>query len=342
MKFWFFLKYRLYLTASKFPFVNREKLLGSAGKYLVKLNAGKPHDIRRKKTEDDAVFIACFESLGDVIACEPVARKMKEKYPAKPLYWVVSSQYGDVVRYNPYLNGAIEISSVAQWIEIKKTLSKSAIIADLHFKRRAYIMDAGKVYENDNSDAINAGNFFENGNSLVEIFSKVAGLEPVDAAPAFYLRSPDKRYKIDISGKYIAVHAVSAQWNKDWSGEKWRELIEKISAASPETKIVELGLFPSINAKSKNYVFKSGLKSVQDSADIIAGASAFIGVDSAMAHIANAFNVPGIVLMNCGYMPFSGNYQKQINSKILRSRSVKDISAGEVFSALQSLVEAYA
>jgi len=328
----------MYLIGSKLPFTNREKLLGLAGKHFARLNDFKPVKLNRE-IENNAVLIALFESLGDIVASEPVARRMKEKYPDRPIYWVVSSKYSDVVKYNHYLKGIIEITSVAQWIDLKENLPKSVTIIDLHFKYRGYIMDRGKVYENDNAPDINAGNMFSCGNSLVEIFSKTAGLEPIDDAPLFYQRAQNERYKFNPHGKYIAIHAISAQWKKDWPSEKWRELIEKLTVEMPDMKIVELGFFPLINTSAKNYINKTGLKSIQDSADIISNASAFIGIDSSLAHIANAFNIPGVILMNSGYMPFSGNYQKQINSKIIFSDSVINITVEEVLTALKNVIK---
>ncbi|AKL97572.1 glycosyltransferase family 9 protein [Endomicrobium proavitum] len=336
MKIYFLLKYIFYILLSKLPFGNREKFLGLAGKYLVKLCTKKINvNFSKIKIEDNAVIIALFESLGDIIACEPVARRMKQQYPNRPLYWIIGSQYADVIKYNPCLKSVIKINSVSQWITLKQNLSKSVTIVDLHFRERAYILDRGKVYINDNDPEINS---VSKGNSLVDVFSRAARIKPVNDAPMFYRRPKDKQYKFDINEKYIAIHTVSAQWRRDWTIEKWQSLIEQLELILPNIKIVELGLFPSIKKRYKNYIDKTGLKSIQDSADIIAGAHAFIGIDSAMAHLANALNIFGVILMNSGgHMPFSGNYQKGINSKIIVNTNIKDITVEEVLAAVQIL-----
>jgi hypothetical protein len=54
-----------------------------------------------EKIPENAIVAILLERLGDIIACEPVIRYFKDKYPDKPVYWVSSSQYQDIFRYHP-------------------------------------------------------------------------------------------------------------------------------------------------------------------------------------------------------------------------------------------------
>ncbi|MDR0823255.1 MAG: glycosyltransferase family 9 protein [Endomicrobium sp.] len=337
-KFYFLFKYASYRVLLKFPMTNKSKCLASASKYYGKLKSfSSKRKILNMPIEDNAVLIAQFESMGDIIACEPIIRKIKEEEPNRPVYWIIAKQYGDIVRYHPNLKGIIEINSVEQWIELKKRLPKTVRIIDLHFHRRKYILDGGKVYLNDNRDDINEENYFSMGSSLLEIFSKTAGLEPINTAPVFYRRPKIQQSKW-VGGKYIVIHTVSAMWRKDYLVEKWEELIEKLSVIAKDIKIVEVGLLPSIKKKFPNYIDKTNLPSIQDTADIVAGSCGFIGIDSSIAHLANALNIKGVVLLG-GSMPFSGNYQKGIMSKIIYPKDgiVRNISVETIINALKEL-----
>ncbi len=65
-----------------------------------------------------------------------------------------------------------------------------------------------------------------------------------------------------------------------------------------------------------------GDRSLLETAELIKRSELFIGIDSGPAHFANATNTSGIILLGHHasfkkYMPYSGNYAKGINSKII-------------------------
>lgn len=268
--------------------------------------------------EENAVLIVMLESMGDIIACEPIVRYLDKLYQGRPLYWVTAAHYTELVRYNPYLKGVVPIYDMDQWMYYKAALPKSVKIVDLHFRERNYILAGGQLYINENDGQITSFNYYNMGGSLLEIMSKTAGLEAIKIAPIFY-RRPAK-FIHDVANPYIVFHAVAFEANRGWQQKKWIKLAHIL--ARQGYKIVEVGLEPTLPLDLPNYINKTNLPSVHDSADIIADASCFIGIDSSMAHIANALNVPGIILLGKyrdfeRYMPYSGNYQNGIRSRII-------------------------
>lgn len=291
--------------------------------------------------ENDAILIVLLESMGDIIACEPVARYLKELYPNRPLYWVTTARFAELVQYNPYLKGVISMYDMEQWVKYRAGLSKTVKIVDLHFRKRQYIMAKGKVYTNQNDSAITEDNYYNMGGSLLEIMSKTAGLEGLNTSLVFHRRP--ERFIHSLHRPYVVFHAVSSTTERDWLKEKWIELINVLATMGFDG--VEVGQEPTLPLDLPNYINKTNLLSVHDSADIIADAVCFIGIDSSMAHIANALNVPGIVLLGKyrtfeRYMPYTGNYQKGIKSRIVYASAGKaaaSISVTEVITAFKNI-----
>ncbi|MDR2251639.1 MAG: hypothetical protein LBD98_02230 [Endomicrobium sp.] len=217
------------------------------------------------------------------------------------------------------------------------------MIINLHFHARYYDTFDGDSVENSNLATITDTNYFDYGQSLLEIFSKVAGIEHLNVTPKFYRRPSENQYKLDIEGQYIAIYAVSKEECKNWIKDKWEKLIKFL--IQDGYKIVEVGSSPIGIKNIDGLTNKIGL-SIQDTADIIARASCFIGVDSGLAHLANALNIKGIILQGKykqweKYSVFSGNYQKGINSKIIYAQkgfSAKNISVTEVYNTVVKLV----
>jgi heptosyltransferase-3 len=108
---------------------------------------------------------------------------------------------------------------------------------------------------------------------------------------------------------------------RDWTDEKWVKLFDLI-IEKYGIKLVEIGRINSLEFQHPNFKCLVGQTSLKDMMKIIRSADFFIGLDSGPTHMANAFQIPGLVL--CGefsffktYMPYSGFYQDQIKTKIL-------------------------
>lgn len=292
--------------------------------------------------EANAAVIVCLESLGDIIACEPVIEAVKKQYPGRPVYWVVYAPYADVLQGHPGLAGIVPVYSVAQWQQMKKKAPATIKVIDLHFYNREYLFAGGKVFPNSNTRQISYGNYYDEGQSLLDIFSKVAGLPSNNAAPHFYI-APFAKKPANLPARYIAVHTLSSTTQKDWSLEKWQELVRILK--KHQLGVVEIG-HGALLAQEEGCVNCTSLPSIHDTAAVLAGALAFVGVDSSMAHLANALGVPGVVLLGKygnfpHYMPYSGDYQNGSNAVILRAchqAPAREIPVQDVWRALEQLL----
>ena len=267
---------------------------------------------------ENSVLIACLESLGDIVACEPVIAAVQKKYPNRPIYWVTSVQYAELLEAHPALAGVIPLYTMEQWQNLKKALPATAEVVDLHFKSRSYYLSQCVRFYNNNRTDITDENYYNCGKSLLDIFSQVAGLPSDNSAPKFYL-SPRAKKMPGLPKEYVVVHAESAENNRNWTEDKWKKLANYLT--SKGIAVVEVGT-NAILKGAPGCIDATNLPSLQDTAAVIAGGKLFVGIDSAMAHFANALNIPGVVLLGKyrtfeRYMPYSGNYQKGINSCVI-------------------------
>ena len=291
---------------------------------------------------ENSVLIVCLESMGDIVACEPVIAAVQAKYPKRPAYWVTTAKYAELLEAHPGLAGIVPIYTMAQWQDLKKSLPSSVEVVDLHFQSRAYYLSNWTRFYNNNRTDITDENYYNCGKSLLDIFSQVAGLPSDNSAPKFYL-SPRAKKLSGLPEQYVVVHTQSAESNRDWTSEKWKKLVRFF--ASQEVTVVEVGT-TSFLKEEPNCIDATNLASLQDTAAVIAGAKLFVGIDSAMAHFANALNIPGVVMLGKyrafeRYMPYSGNYQNGINSCIIyadKGFPAADIAVEKVIEKIRELL----
>ncbi len=290
----------------------------------------------------DAVVINLVERLGDIVAAEPIIRYLKKQYPARPIYWAAMVDYEEVFRYNPHLAGFIPIYDKEQYDAWLKTIPSSALVYNLHFGSKHTdklgIITNAKAPKNTTEE-----NYWDNGESLLEIFCKIAGLPALKDAPVFYT-APEAAAPA-VEGKYIVIQTASKKPTHQYP--RWKEVIPALIQKG--YKVVELGgeapLYKE-EEKPEGYVDMTGFRYIQDIANIIKGAACFIGIDSGFAHIANALNVPGVILLGKyrtwdSYMPYSGNYANNVKSRILlhKGEPLSAITAQEVTAAVEEVLK---
>ena len=88
-----------------------------------------------------------------------------------------------------------------------------------------------------------------------------------------------------------------------------------------------------------------GQLSILESAEVIRRAKLFIGIDSGPAHLANAVDTPGVILIGSylgfsKYNPFSGDYGNGKNAKIVYAEGlIVNIEVDEVMAAMSRMFD---
>lgn len=288
-------------------------------------------------------YIHCIESLGDVIACEPIARYLKSIKPDSKVFWIVKKQYSEVIKYNPYIDEIIEVDYLSQSIDIlnDKRKEENSIIVDCHQNhRRCTVTD--RYHYNPANPQIDEYTYLNYG-SLLANFCLSAGLEPLSIAPKFYLRD-NIEIPFELPDKYIVVHCKSAELCKDWQPKKWNSLISQLIAEG--YSIIEVGMQAQVSVKNKEYIDCTDIRDIQVIAKIIESADFFFGIDSSFAHVANCFNIPGVLIFGkYKYfdkpMMYTGGYAST-NAKIIYARdngTAADVTVNEVMNAFYDLLK---
>lgn len=288
------------------------------------------------------VAISLIENFGDIVACEPVAGHVKQKYPNAFILWVVRKPYQDLVKFNPNVDRVLTLCCMTEWIWLSKFKLFDRIV-DLHFSGWRCARCLIGLNPNDDNSQVGFENYLAHG-SLLSSFSQNAGLPKLNEAPTVRIPTIVSR-NVDqetLPPNFAVIHCAALDPSKDWPAEKWRALAEKVVNVCDVT-IVEVGISPVLKQFNlSGYVDLCGKLSLLETAEVIRRSLLFIGVDSGPAHFANALGVFGVVLLGRyrgfdRYLPYSGNYADRSKAELLYGNgSAASIEVEQVFNAVTS------
>lgn len=293
--------------------------------------------IQKKSLGKKVILVCLLEHLGDVIACEPIARHLKERNPNAYIVWGVKKTYRELIDSNPH----VDMTLIIHCMTVRMRLMAIGLfdeIVDLHFQDRYCSLCSRPLRRNYDGNPINLQNYFNYG-SLLAAMSKSVLLPALKDTPKVYI--PINSVKcvdgLHLPKQFIAVNCMSNNAAKDWPEEKWLELTDMI-VSSYNLPVVEVGIWPLLDeSRNVKYINLCGLLSILDSAEVIRRAVMFIGIDSGPAHMANAVGTYGIILLGSfggfeSYNPFSGHYSDGSMSAIIHADgAVSTITTDTVF-----------
>jgi ADP-heptose:LPS heptosyltransferase len=292
------------------------------------------------------IAIVLTEHMGDIVACEPVARYIRSIEPDSSITWVVNEKYRELVENNPYLDEVLSVNCLAEWALLARSGIYDQII-DLHINKRE-CPECGLEFQKwKTRHDVTLENYYHHG-PLLSVFSSCAGLPRLDEGPRIYI--PDSvRSRVDslsLPDKFIVLHCSSNEYSRDWADEKWTELVENLKSVW-EGAIVEIGTQARLAATVEARIINlCGKLSILDTAEVIRRAHVFVGVDSGPAHLANAVGTNGVILLGeyrafKRYLPFTGDYSNGKRATILYSErgSVRNLGVQQVLSAILQELE---
>ncbi len=293
------------------------------------------------------ILVGLIEHMGDIVACEPVSRYLKSRNAGAHLTWAVSPAYRELIDTNPYIDETMLLECLTDWIKLTKHSSCYNKIVDLHVNYRMCQHCGIPLIKSKGNPFVNLYEWFDYG-TLQEAFTLGAGLPALSDQPKLYLK-PEHAKAVDTLGlpvDFCAVHMESNQSSKDWKRDPWRRLLEWVRHEL-KLRIVEVGRgrARATSPSLRGIVSLVDRLSILQTAEVIRRARFFIGVDSGPAHLANALQVPGIVLLGRygffrQYMPFNGFFASGSPLvKMVRNSSgpVGALSVPEVMEAVQSV-----
>ena len=282
--------------------------------------ATKVHVLMTKHISPIHYYVLCVENLGDIIAVEPISRRLKELSPTAKTHWIVRNPFVAPLEHNPYIDEIIPVQTLWDgWKLIEQESSRDdSVIVNCHFDMSS-CSEKGTILRNPVNPQISIFNFYKIGN-ILDTFSLAAGLAPQDDSPIFYLR-PNTSLPPNIPAHYVVFHCQSRDPSRNWTNEKWNTLASHLGRNG--LNIVEIGTEKTLD-KNLNIFDYTGRQDIHQLALIIKNATMFIGVDSAFAHIGNSMRTPSVVLFGkfmCydTYFPYSGSFASSPDFTIIRA-----------------------
>lgn len=309
-------------------------------------SGGEPEERSRAdfdRIEDNALLVMLPEHLGDIIACEPVARYLSWKYPERPLYWVVEGKFKDIIRFDPFLSGYIEVNSLRDCIEITRALSGSQKIVSLMFNGRPDYFDRPRYFWHSRDRGIGFSNYYVS-DCLLSSMTQAAGLDRLLVAPRFWER-PDYAAMSDDEiweragvaetvrkvrqengrCRLVLLHTTSNSPKRNWTAENFSMLTERILSQNPDVAVIEIGMSSVVKSRSRRFRTIEQVRELQLIYQIIRRSSLLVGIDSSFMHMANVSGIQAVCIMGrLGrfnyHCPYSGRYWNGDGISFVRAR----------------------
>jgi heptosyltransferase III len=268
--------------------------------------------VRLARISQPVVGILLAEHLGDIVAAEPIIAALRIKHPKARIVWIAKGLYQGLLEKHPHIDQVIIENSIlaSSWICQHSpfthfyNLHMNELRLDPYFKFSLFNKQAEKI-------GLTKHNYYERGNLLKGIFDLCDIPYRESLQPKLYL---GKEKSWDLPAKYWVIHRKSNGADREWQDKHWIALIDQV-IATYDISIVEVGASDGLAIKHPKFISMVGKTSVVEMANIISEAQFFIGIDSGPAHIANAYEIPGLLLLGTyknfkNHMPFSGSYEQ--------------------------------
>jgi len=271
--------------------------------------------LKAKMGSRPLVAIILSEQMGDIIACEPVAREVRRRHPNGYIVWVVRQAYADLVKHHPDLDGYL----IEKCPSERMYLLNSGIydvVYNMHIShRKCKYCPEDPVNPTADQIGLNFDNYYDRGD-LLYIFSQAAGLPALTDEPRMYIPTEVKQRvaALNLPPHAIVIHCQSSHVMRDWPADHWNRLVQWLLDTYPYA-IVEIGLAPVVTSKDGRFYTLCGQLSLLETAQVIGQAGLFVGIDSGPAHMANATGTEGVILLGqlfdfTDYLPYSGRYKR--------------------------------
>jgi len=291
------------------------------------------------------VTISLIEHFGDIVACEPVARHVRKTRPNAYIIWCLRWPYRELMEHHPDVDRILVVNCLTEWILLRRFKIAGEFV-DLHPRGRKCSVCNRPLEKSEGEPGLNILNYYNFG-SLLQAFCRSAGLsEMEETAPRVYIpeSAVETVDRLNLPEEFVIFHARSNESARNWNEKKWAELLESIRT---DLKIftIEVGLSPALVSSSPRYRSLCGQVSFIELAEVIRRANLFIGVDSGPAHLANAVECPGVILLGryhqfSNYFPYDGFFAQGGATVVRTNGALSSLETEKVLSAVENKLSA--
>ncbi|STB70408.1 Lipopolysaccharide heptosyltransferase 1 [Chromobacterium violaceum] len=270
------------------------------------------------------VLIVRTSSMGDLIHTWPAITELKTHYPNIRLSWLTEESFADIARLHPQVDEVLTLSwrswrrrlwQPSAWRELKAlkqklrdarfdlVLDSQGLIKSAIPARWAGAPLAGLGWGSAR-EAL-ASLFYDKKHKVSRklsaidrnrlLFGLSFGYAP-DGPPQFGI-SRGERPGWMLSGRYAVLLHATSRASKEWPEARWVELGTRLSTQHDMVTVLPWG-----NDKEKARAQRLAARlpaavvapkmSLVEAAGLLGNASAVVGVDTGLVHLANALNVP--------------------------------------------------
>jgi heptosyltransferase-3 len=280
--------------------------------------------LKYKAADRPLVAIILSEQMGDIIACEPVAREVRQRHANAYIIWLVRKQYVELVQHHPDLDGYLIEKCPSERMYLLRTGIFDKVY-NMHIShRKCKYCSEDPVNPTADLIGLTFDNYYHRGD-LLYMFSQAAGLPAMTADPKMYIPESIRQRvaALRLQESPIVIHCQSSHIMRDWPAENWNRLVKWLLDTYPYP-VIEIGLQPVVTEEHPNFRNLCGQLSLLETAEVIRNAHLFIGIDSGPAHMANANGANGIILLGqlfdfVDYLPYSGRYKRGEGITILNN-----------------------
>ena len=316
------------------------------------------------------ILIVKTSSLGDVIHNLPVVCDIHKHYPDAIVDWCVEESFAAIPRLHPGVSEVITVAlrrwkkqlfSRQTWQEINvfrqsiarnhydlildtQGLLKSALIAS-----QARGVKCG--YNADSAREPIAARFYDRSYSVSKVAHAVTRNRLLAAAAFAYVTEPEINFGISApltvtnwlpATRFVVLLTATSRDDKLWPESHWLELGSQLKAQG-FTAVFPGGSKPERERAARLAAALSGAiaapaLSLPELASVLARASAVVGVDTGLSHLAVALNVPTVAIYTATDPALTGVFGSGFHCNLGGKAQIPSVQS--VLEALQPVLGA--
>ncbi len=259
---------------------------------------------------NEPLAILLVERLGDIVAASAVVALLREDLPGRELAWVGRGAYRDVALRVPGITTFLEVECYGELATLLDAVADWRLI-DLNLNGKTCGCCPGTWKNRTGQAPANTENYYDFG-PLAQAFAAAGGVAWRERAPGL-MPSHGGGEESSRAEPYVVVHSESEEAARSWTAEGWRSVVQFLLRETA-LRIVHVGARPAPWLLAGPRVRDlAGQTNPTELLALVERAALFIGIDSGLAHIANAYRRPGLVLLGryrvfASYLPYTGYY----------------------------------
>jgi ADP-heptose:LPS heptosyltransferase len=299
-------------------------------------------DVRAGVGTRPIIAVSQVVHLGDIVACEPVVRLLRQDHPNAFIVFALHLNYRELADTHPDIDHVLPLICISEWARFAHSPFFDRVV-DLNIYGRTCGLCGEPWHKRDGNNGVTCDNYYHFGN-LLQIYCKSAGVPVPPDGPKVFPR-PEDMEEVDSLGLpecFVALHSGSNESDRRLPPAAWRTVVDHINSRW-HLPVIEIGLEPLlINSKEGMNVSLCGELSVLQTAEVIRRSALYLGSDSGPAHLANAVGAYGIIALGHyrhfqQYLPFSGSFADPLQSEVLHyDGPLDELPANRIIKAIDN------